>query len=138
MNQPANDTLDVALAAAYAAAPHLDRASLTAAVTAATTAATTALAGQIRSMQVALRASTASAENEKAVLVAAQLWAVKNDRPDIADLKSILGGHILYGFDPEGVNGLDTETVAEVAAEAYLREFARAERLQRDLELAGR
>jgi len=129
MTDHADDTLHLALTAARTAAPSLDRAALDAAVT----AATAALTGEVRSLQVALRISGNEAVTERSVLTSAQLWVAAHDGGNLKELKAILGGHTKYGFEPSGVTNLDPVTVAEAATEAYLREHARAERLEQAL-----
>ena len=132
MTHTTGTSLAFALDAANAAAPDLAGDRLDTAVT----AVVNALAGQTRSMQAALRASAESVSAEREILTGAQLWVLDNDDDDIAGLKEILGGHSTYGFEPTGMTTLDPASMAEAATEAYLREFARAEQLQRELDAA--
>jgi hypothetical protein len=123
-------TLDAALAAANAAAPTVDRDTLTAAVT----AALGTVAGENRILQVAVKTATEQAAAERDVLTSAQLWFQQNGH-GLDELGDILGGHTTYGFTPDGVDGLNPVQVAEAATESYLRELARANRLARQVEL---
>ncbi len=126
-----NTTLDTAIEAAVAAAPTLNRDALTAAVT----AALTSVLGENRALQVAVRTATEQAATERDVLTGAQLWFQQNGH-GLDELGSILGGHVTYGFAPDGdTEGLNPVQVAEAATEAYLREFARANRAEHKVEL---
>ena len=132
MTNPTDDVLTFALQAARSAAPNLAGDDLDAAVT----AAVTALVSQQRSLQVAVQKASEAAVTEREVLTAAQLWVTQNNVAGLSPLAEILAGHRTYGFDPADADGLDAGTVAEAATEAHLRQFARAERLQRELDAA--
>ncbi|WIE81526.1 hypothetical protein [Curtobacterium sp. MCSS17_016] len=124
-------TFDSALAAATAAAPALAGDALTAAVT----AALTSVLSENRVLQIAVQTAAEQAANERAVLSSAQLWFLNNGH-GLDELGAILGGHTTYGFAPDGdTEGLDPVQVAEAATEAYLRELARADRLDHQVHL---
>jgi hypothetical protein len=128
-------TLETALTAAAAAAPALGSDTLNAELTKAVTAALTAVLSENRVLQVAVQAAAEQAADERAVLTSAQLWFLNNGH-GLDELGAILGGHTTYGFAPAAdTDGLDPEQVAEAATEAYLRELARADRLEQQVQL---